>query len=171
MKSLRRCSKGEKCINTSSIKVANNNKGLSCLCAPQKFLGNPPWLKPIYQVLRRHYIAQDFLYRYDQDVVKNLMPLIVNVLESLDLAYTESSEFEVHTPSVLWFFTNPFHLLGILWIWGNTNALWVLLWSFPFQEIRLTNLDLPERPGCNWRESLYSKEFQFVESAFEIQSS
>ena len=33
--------------------------------------------------------------RYDQDVVKNLMPLIVNVLESLDLAYTESSEFEV----------------------------------------------------------------------------
>lgn len=35
------------------------------------------------------------LCRYDQDVVKNLMPLIVNVLESLDLAYTESSEFEV----------------------------------------------------------------------------
>ena len=27
--------------------------------------------------------------------MKNLMPLIVNVLESLDLAYTESSEFEV----------------------------------------------------------------------------
>ena len=40
-------------------------------------------------------MAQHFLDRYDQDVVKNLMPLIVNVLESLDLAYTESSEFEV----------------------------------------------------------------------------
>ena len=40
-------------------------------------------------------MAEHLLYRYDQDVVKNLMPLIVNVLESLDLAYTESSEFEV----------------------------------------------------------------------------
>lgn len=30
-----------------------------------------------------------------QDVVKNLMPLIVNVLESLDLAYTDSQELEV----------------------------------------------------------------------------
>jgi len=38
---------------------------------------------------------EKMLQRYDQDVVKNLMPLIVNVLESLDLAYTESSEFEV----------------------------------------------------------------------------
>ena len=33
--------------------------------------------------------------KYDQDVVKNLMPLIVNVLESLDLAYTETQELEV----------------------------------------------------------------------------
>jgi hypothetical protein len=30
-----------------------------------------------------------------QEVVKNLMPLIVNVLESLDLAYTETQELEV----------------------------------------------------------------------------
>ena len=49
-------------------------------------------------------MAQHFLDRYDQDVVKNLMPLIVNVLESLDLAYTESSEFEVNS------FLNTFHL-------------------------------------------------------------
>ena len=49
-------------------------------------------------------MAQHFLDRYDQDVVKNLMPLIVNVLESLDLAYTESSEFEVQV------FSNPFRL-------------------------------------------------------------
>ena len=33
--------------------------------------------------------------RYDPEVVKNLMPLIVNVLESLDLSYTESQEMEV----------------------------------------------------------------------------
>ena len=33
--------------------------------------------------------------KYDPDVVKNLMPLIVNVLESLDLAFTESQELEV----------------------------------------------------------------------------
>lgn len=32
---------------------------------------------------------------YDQDVVKNLMPLIVNVLENLDLAFTETQELEV----------------------------------------------------------------------------
>ena len=43
----------------------------------------------------QHNINDPHLTRYDQDVVKNLMPLIVNVLESLDLAYTESSEFEV----------------------------------------------------------------------------
>jgi len=30
-----------------------------------------------------------------REVVKNLMPLIVNVLESLDLAYTETQELEV----------------------------------------------------------------------------
>ena len=45
--------------------------------------------------LARDYMTPYSLCRYDQDVVKNLMPLIVNVLESLDLAYTESSEFEV----------------------------------------------------------------------------
>ena len=45
--------------------------------------------------LARDYMTPHSLCRYDQDVVKNLMPLIVNVLESLDLAYTESSEFEV----------------------------------------------------------------------------
>ncbi len=33
--------------------------------------------------------------KYDQDVVKNLMPLIVNVLENLDLAITETQELEV----------------------------------------------------------------------------
>ena len=33
--------------------------------------------------------------KYDQDVVKNLMPLIVNVLENLDLSYTETQELEV----------------------------------------------------------------------------
>ena len=67
-------------------------------------------------------MAQHFLDRYDQDVVKNLMPLIVNVLESLDLAYTESSEFEVQLfPTHFTYiesskfevhhqvFSNPFH--------------------------------------------------------------
>ena len=53
-------------------------------------------------------MAQHFLDRYDQDVVKNLMPLIVNVLESLDLAYTESSEFdEIQMPSE--YFSEAFH--------------------------------------------------------------
>lgn len=33
--------------------------------------------------------------KYDPDVVKNLMPLIVNVLENLDLAFTETQELEV----------------------------------------------------------------------------
>ena len=33
--------------------------------------------------------------KYDQDVVKNLMPVMVNVLESLDFAYTETQELEV----------------------------------------------------------------------------
>ena len=33
--------------------------------------------------------------RYDRDVVKNLMPLIVNVLENLDFAITEAQELEV----------------------------------------------------------------------------
>ena len=38
---------------------------------------------------------EKMISKYDPDVVKNLMPLIVNVLESLDLAYTESQELEV----------------------------------------------------------------------------
>lgn len=38
---------------------------------------------------------EKMISKYDQDVVKNLMPLIVNVLESMDLAYTESQELEV----------------------------------------------------------------------------
>ena len=60
---------------------------------------------------------EKMIARYDQDVVKNLMPLIVNVLESLDLAYTESSEFEVislmsshpdwnQSPNLDWIITN-----------------------------------------------------------------
>ena len=36
-----------------------------------------------------------FISKSFQEVVKNLMPLIVNVLESLDLAYTETQELEV----------------------------------------------------------------------------
>jgi len=38
---------------------------------------------------------EKMISKYDPDVVKNLMPLIVNVLESLDLAFTESQELEV----------------------------------------------------------------------------
>ncbi len=38
---------------------------------------------------------ESMMQRYDADVVKMLMPLIVNVLESLDLAYTENQEMEV----------------------------------------------------------------------------
>lgn len=37
--------------------------------------------------------------RYDQDVVKDLMPLVVNVLESLDLAGIENQEHQVSTLS------------------------------------------------------------------------
>ena len=33
--------------------------------------------------------------KYDQDVVKNLMPLVVNVLESLDLSGIENQEHQV----------------------------------------------------------------------------
>jgi len=33
--------------------------------------------------------------RYDEEVVKELMPLVVNVLEALDLSYTENQEHEV----------------------------------------------------------------------------
>ncbi|KAL8578583.1 hypothetical protein ACOMHN_015039 [Nucella lapillus] len=33
--------------------------------------------------------------RYDEDVVKELMPLVVGILESLDGAYTEKQELDV----------------------------------------------------------------------------
>ena len=33
--------------------------------------------------------------RYDEDVVKELMPLVVNLLESLDLSYSDKQENEV----------------------------------------------------------------------------
>ena len=36
--------------------------------------------------------------KYDQDVVKNLMPLVVNVLESLDLSGIENQEHQVREP-------------------------------------------------------------------------
>lgn len=45
-------------------------------------------------------IYQEFermISRYDEDVVKDLMPLVVNILECLDLAYTENQEHEVRT--------------------------------------------------------------------------
>lgn len=40
-------------------------------------------------------IYQEFekmIAKYDEDVVKDLMPLVVNVLESLDLSYSENQE-------------------------------------------------------------------------------
>ncbi|XP_035718908.1 JNK-interacting protein 3-like isoform X1 [Vespa mandarinia] len=43
-------------------------------------------------------IYQEFekmIARYDEDVVKDLMPLLVNVLECLDVSYTENQEREV----------------------------------------------------------------------------
>ncbi|XP_018406003.1 PREDICTED: JNK-interacting protein 3 isoform X1 [Cyphomyrmex costatus] len=43
-------------------------------------------------------IYQEFekmIARYDEDVVKDLMPLLVNVLECLDISYTENQEREV----------------------------------------------------------------------------
>ncbi|XP_076249241.1 JNK-interacting protein syd isoform X3 [Calliopsis andreniformis] len=43
-------------------------------------------------------IYQEFekmIVRYDEDVVKDLMPLVVNVLECLDISYTENQEREV----------------------------------------------------------------------------
>lgn len=43
-------------------------------------------------------IYQEFermIGRYDENVVKDLMPLVVNILECLDLAYTENQEHEV----------------------------------------------------------------------------
>lgn len=43
----------------------------------------------IYQELER------MIERYDEDVVKELMPLVVNVLENLDLAVMENQEHEV----------------------------------------------------------------------------
>ncbi|KAG0719196.1 C-Jun-amino-terminal kinase-interacting protein 3 [Chionoecetes opilio] len=44
-------------------------------------------------------IYQEFerlIARYDEDVVKDLMPLVVNILEGLDLAVTENQEHEQH---------------------------------------------------------------------------
>jgi len=35
------------------------------------------------------------IHKYDETVVKELMPLVVNVLECLDLSYTENQEHEV----------------------------------------------------------------------------
>ena len=43
----------------------------------------------VYQELER------MIAKYDEDVVKNLMPLVVNILESLDFSYTENQEHEV----------------------------------------------------------------------------
>ncbi|KAH9373332.1 hypothetical protein HPB48_018385 [Haemaphysalis longicornis] len=43
----------------------------------------------IYQEFQR------MIEKYDEDVVKELMPLVVNVLESLDLACMENQEHEV----------------------------------------------------------------------------
>jgi c-Jun-amino-terminal kinase-interacting protein 4 len=43
-------------------------------------------------------IYQEFermISKYDEEVVKDLMPLVVNVLECLDLSYTENQEHEV----------------------------------------------------------------------------
>lgn len=43
-------------------------------------------------------IYQEFekmIAKYDEDVVKDLMPLVVNVLESLDLSYSENQEHQV----------------------------------------------------------------------------
>ena len=48
-------------------------------------------------------IYQEFermITRYDEDVVKDLMPLVVNILECLDLAYTENQEHEVRSYTV-----------------------------------------------------------------------
>jgi hypothetical protein len=38
---------------------------------------------------------ESMMTRYDADVVKNLMPLVINVLESMDLGSTECQEMEV----------------------------------------------------------------------------
>ena len=83
------------------------------------------------------------LCRYDQDVVKNLMPLIVNVLESLDLAYTESSEFEVDE---IVFQQSAQSSRKLKYSESDSLNL-----SIP---IRLANLDLPR---CFAEKSIYKK--------------
>ena len=83
------------------------------------------------------------LCRYDQDVVKNLMPLIVNVLESLDLAYTESSEFEVDE---IVFQQSAQSSRKLKYSESDSLNL-----SIP---IRLANLDLPR---CFAAKSIYKK--------------
>ena len=43
-------------------------------------------------------VYQEFekmISKYDDDVVKDLMPLVVNVLECLDISYTQNQEHEV----------------------------------------------------------------------------
>ena len=43
-------------------------------------------------------VYQEFermIKKYDEDVVKELMPLIVGILENLDIAYAEKGEIEV----------------------------------------------------------------------------
>uniref|UniRef100_T1IY26 C-Jun-amino-terminal kinase-interacting protein 4 n=1 Tax=Strigamia maritima TaxID=126957 RepID=T1IY26_STRMM len=47
------------------------------------------WASSIYQEFER------MITKYDQDVVKDLMPLVVTVLESLDISFTQSQEHEV----------------------------------------------------------------------------
>lgn len=51
-------------------------------------------------------VYQEFermITKYDEDVVKDLMPLVVNILECLDLAYTENQEHEVRIVLLLGF--------------------------------------------------------------------
>ena len=38
---------------------------------------------------------EKMISKYDHDVVKDLMPLVVNVLECLDMSYTENQEHDV----------------------------------------------------------------------------
>ena len=93
--------------------------------------------------LARDYMTPYSLCRYDQDVVKNLMPLIVNVLESLDLAYTESSEFEVDE---IVFQQSAQSSRKLKYSESDSLNL-----SIP---IRLANLDLPR---CFAEKSIYKK--------------
>lgn len=55
-----------------------------CVCLQVQSLAGS-----IYQEFER------MIQRYDEEVVKNLMPLLVNVLECLDSAYQTNQEQEV----------------------------------------------------------------------------